>query len=235
MAALSHATFTAIQRSRPDALMYPTANFGSADIRARWDHHRILAEAGLLRLALVDPGSVNLGGAASDGTPSGGFVYSNSFDDIRYKLDSCRELGLAPSIACFEPGFLRTVLAHHDAGTLPQGSLVKFYFSGGRPLFGLPPETWALDTYLRLLGGSGLPWAVAVLGGDVIATGIARDALEAGGHLRVGLEDYAGPDTPTNLALVEQAAALCAEVGRPLATSAEAAQILALPESRAEG
>ncbi len=229
MAALSDATFTMIQAVQPDALMYPTANFGALDIATRWDHHRILNDAGLLRLALVDPGSVNLGGAAADGTPIGNFVYIHSFDDIRYKMDACRDLGLAPSIACFEPGFLRVILAYNEAGTLPAGSMVKLYFSGGRPLFGLPPTPWALDTYLRMLDGSGLPWAVAVLGGDVIGTGIARHALTEGGHLRVGLEDYRGSDVPTNVELVGRATALCAEVGRPLATPADAARILGLP------
>ena len=228
MAALSHATMTQIQAARPDALMYPTANFGSADIAHRWDHNRILHAAGLLRMALVDPGSVNLGGTADDGTPTGSFVYSNSFDDIRYKLDACRDLGLAPNIACFEPGFLRTVLAFNDARALPPGAFVKLYFSGGRPLFGLPPTTWAVDTFLHMLADSGLVWAVAVLGGDVIETGVARHALEAGGHLRVGLEDYAGADSPTNVELIARAAALCAEVGRPFATTAQTAEILGI-------
>jgi len=229
MAALSHATFSQIQAARPEALMYPTANFAGATVADRWDHHRILNDAGLLRLALVDPGSVNLGGTAADGTPTGSFVYIHTFDDIRYKLDACRDLGLAPSIAIYEPGFLRTILAYHHAGLLPAGAMVKFYFSSGTPLFGFPPTSWALDAYLMMLTGTHLPWAVAVLGGDVIASGVARDALDAGGHLRVGLEDYCGNDTPSNVELVRRAVALCAEARRPLASSAQAEQILGLP------
>jgi hypothetical protein len=52
----------------------------------------------------------------------------------------------------------------------------------------LPPTRAALDAYLEMLDGASLPWAVAVIGGDVIASGLARLALERGGHLRVGLE-----------------------------------------------
>ena len=64
---------------RPDALWYPTINIGPS---ADWyDHITPLAESGLLRMSLSDPGSVNLGGRR-DGLPSGGFVYANSFDDI---------------------------------------------------------------------------------------------------------------------------------------------------------
>ena len=41
--------------------------------------------------------------------------------------------------------------------------------------------------------------AVAVLGGDLLETDMVRVALKRGGHLRVGLEDYARPGQPTNL------------------------------------
>ena len=43
-------------------------------------------------------------------------------------------------------------------------------------------------------------------------------ALERGGHLRVGLEDYAGPRTPRNVELVEEAAKLIASTGRSLSS-----------------
>ena len=80
-----------------------------------------------------------------------------------------------------------------------------------------------------MLDGSGLPWSVAVVGGDLVASGLARLALERGGHLRVGLEDHAGARTPTNEELVREAATLVREVGRPVASCAEAAQILGVP------
>jgi uncharacterized protein (DUF849 family) len=61
-------------------------------------------------------------------------------------------------------------------------------------------------------------------------TPIARLALELGGHLHVGLEEHFDPDRkPTNLELVEEAVKLCAEVGRPVATTAQTEQILGLP------
>jgi 3-keto-5-aminohexanoate cleavage enzyme len=46
--------------------------------------------------------------------------------------------------------------------------------------------------------------------------------------LRVGLEDYASDRLPTNVELVREAAALCAEVGRPVATPSEAGDLLGL-------
>jgi uncharacterized protein (DUF849 family) len=222
----------------PDVIVYPTVGFGGS-IEARFEHIDRLADSGLMRMGLLDPGSVNLGGLADDGLPGGlDFVYTNTFGDIRYVAALCERQRLGPSIAIFEPGFLRTTLAYHHAGRLPKGAFVKLYFGGdhdylggqrGGATFGLPPTRPALEAYLDLLEGSGLPWAVAVIGGDVTACGLAKLALARGGHVRVGLEDYAGPRTPTNEELVREVTALAAEVGRPVATCAEAARMLGLP------
>ena len=73
---------------------------------------------------------------------------------------------------------------------------------------------------------------VAVPGGDVFASVMAKWAIERGGHVRVGLEDHAADRKPTNLELVEQAVALCEKVGRPVASCDEAARVMDLPSSR---
>jgi uncharacterized protein (DUF849 family) len=230
-----------ILRERPDAIVYPTVGFGGS-IEERFAHVPILAESGLMRMSLLDPGSVNLGGVGEDGLPGGSFdfVYVNSFGDIRHEAHLCDHYRLGPSIAIFEPGFLRTVLAYARAGRLPAGAFVKLYFggasdyltgSGAGVSFGLPPTPIALDAYLSMLEGCAIPWAVAVIGGDVVRTALARLALERGGHVRVGLEDHAGSRTPKNEELVREIVALAREVGRPVATCAEAAQILQLPRS----
>jgi len=135
------------------------------------------------------------------------------------------------SISIFEPGFLRVVLAYHAAGRLPPGAFVKLYFGANRRLsFGLPPTRPALEAYLSMLEGTGLPWLVSAIGGDVVGCGLARLALERGGHLQVGLEPYAGDGTPSNQDLVRQAAELARGVGRPIATSLEARRVIGLPE-----
>ena len=112
---------------------------------------------------------------------------------------------------------------------------MKFYFAGGGylgggdPLWGSPPIIEALDLFLAMLGDTPVEWAVAVLGGSLLDTPIARAALERGGHLRVGIEDW--DDGPPNVEQVAAAVALCAEVGRPIATIAETEELLRLPTS----
>jgi uncharacterized protein (DUF849 family) len=195
-----------------------------------------LARRGLGGLTLVDPGSVNVGMTSAADVPAGAAEgpYQNSYADIEYMFRRTAELGAAPSISIFEPGFLRTTLALHRAGRVPAGAIVKLYF-GGRLEFGLPPTAAGLDAYLELLEPSGLPWSVAVLGGDVVACGLAERAIRRGGHVRVGLEDYAGPDTPSNLELLDGALGLVERLGRTPAGPAEARAILGVPPAHAPG
>jgi uncharacterized protein (DUF849 family) len=227
-----------VVRERPDAILYATVAVGGS-IAERFAHVPALADSGLMRMGVFDPGSVNLGAAGDDGLPGPlEFVYVNSYADIGYVADLLARHRLGPSVSIFEPGFLRTALGYHRAGRLPRGAFIKLYFGGEHGYlggsasgvtFGLPPTRAALEAYLELLGDCELPWAAAVVGGDVAASELTALVLERGGHLRVGLEDYAGPRTPTNAELIDEVVQLARRAGRPIATCAEAARLLGLP------
>lgn len=219
----------AILRERPGAIAYPTMAGGGpgTDIEKRYGHIPRLAEAGVLGMGLIDPGSVNIAPPDAEGLPAAvDNVYINTAKDARYMFDQCQAMGVPASISIFEPGFLRTALAYHARGRITPGSLIKLYFSGGTASWGLPPTAASLDAYLAMLDGTGLAWSVALLGGDVVASGLARLALERGGHVRVGLEDYAGSRTPSNVELVDELVELAASVGRRPATVDEAIGVL---------
>ena len=231
------AAWRPILAERPDTLWYPTLGAG-ADMKESISHIELIAEAIDLKVGLCDPGSTNIGAPDAEGLPVGQ-VYANSYDDVRTCFEQAERLRIGPSLAIYEPGWMRTTLAFHRAGRLPAGAMVKFYFGGDYGLFatqpgvsfGLSPTVNALLAYLDLLEGTGLPWSVSVWGGDLFETPIARRALELGGHLHVGLEEHFHPEhKPTNEEIVKQAVALVAEVGRPVATVAETARILDLPQ-----
>lgn len=220
----------------PDALWYPTLTT-APDIEARLAHIELLQQAVPLRICAFDPGSTNLGAPGPDGLPVG-VVYAVSYEDVRKAFDFCHRLGMGPALGIYEPNALRTTLQYHAAGKLPDGTMVKFYFGGDYGLmatepgcsFGLPPTEHGLLAYLDMLGDSELPWSVSVWGGDLMETPIARLALERGGHLHVGVEEFYSPlRSPSNEELVREAVELCAEVGRPVATLAQAAEIIGLP------
>lgn len=219
----------------PGVLLYPTMAGGGPgrSIEERNRHQVELVEAGLQRLLLIDPGTMNMGGVGAEGPEPGEIVYQTTFGDVRHLMAFARERRLAVTMSVYEPGFLQLALAYERSGMQPPSGLVRFYFCGGGPfgpidnfIFGLPPTARALDAYLEMLEGSRLPWMVAVLGGDVVSTGMAELAIRRGGHVRVGLEDYFGPAQPTNRELVDEVVELASRLGRPLATPEQAAEIL---------
>jgi 3-keto-5-aminohexanoate cleavage enzyme len=221
---------------RPDAILYPTQGSGGTMVE-KMAHLAPLVEDTGLRLGVVDPGCVNLSWADAEGLPAvESRPYVNSIADIHEAFRECTRLGIGASIAIYDPTWLQHTLAFHRAGRLPQGSMIKLYFGGPHGYFargvgvsfGLPPTLTALAAYLEMLGDYPGPWSVSALGGDITRTPVARRALELGGHVKVGLEDHAGDRTPTNEELVAEAVALAIEVGRPVASCAEAAEILGL-------
>lgn len=228
-----------VMRARPDAILCPTACIADTK-EQRWLHTELMAESGLVRMGVLDPGSVNMANSGENGLP-GSFrsVYAVPFDEIEYLLSLLGRCRLGPSIAIYEPSYLRATLAYHRAGRMPAGAMAKLYFAGdhnfidfvegGYNFFGLPATPKGFEAYLEMIGDSGLAWSVAVPGGDVTATGLTRLALERGGHVRVGLEDYAGPRQPRNCELVAEVVRMAHEIGRPVADPETAAKILGLP------
>jgi 3-keto-5-aminohexanoate cleavage enzyme len=214
----------------PDVLLYPTmagGDGGRTPIEDRYAHLVALHAGGTLPMALADPGTVNLTVVGDDATvwPSP-LVYENTAADTAWMFRWCKEAGVPVSVTIFEPGFLRLALAHHAAGTLPERAVLGLCFGGERVPIGLPPTEQSLDVYLAMLDGTALPWTVRVIGGDVVGCGLAHAAIERGGHVRVGLEDWSGAGHPSNGHLVEQVAGLGRALGRPPATAAGVREVL---------
>jgi 3-keto-5-aminohexanoate cleavage enzyme len=202
---------------RPDALLHPTVRGMSPDapIEERYSHLDALHDGGVLPMASADPGIVAIGS----------FIYGNSAADAAYMFDWCRQRDVPVHVSVFEPGFLRAVLGHLEAGTLPPRVKIQLYFGAGAP-FGLPPTAISLAAYLAMLEGTGLPWMVGVMGGDVVASGLAEVAIGAGGHLRVGLEDHRGPVAARNEDLVTTAVDLVRSLGAEVASCEQALDLL---------
>lgn len=233
------AIFRGILDARPDAHLYPTGLSGDR-LSARIGHFPALAGMGLITMGYFDPGTVNIAADADDaGLPSGGMAYVNTFDECKEAFALFAKLRIGPSLAIYEPGFLRIVLAYWRAGQLPPGSIVKFYFGGNYSPFtglpavthGLPPTPPSLDALLGMYGDCAIPWAVGTFGGDIGNSSVIQYALERGGHVRLGLEDYCGKRQPTNVTLIEEIAVIARRAGRRLATPDETAALLKLPRA----
>ena len=217
---------------RPDAILTPTMPLAvdGVSVEKRYSHITAMSEEGLITQGLCDPGSINYAGLDGEGLfTDSTVVYINDMHDSRYYVEACRRLNVGLSISIFEAGFIKFIMAYHRAGKLPPGAMMKFYFGSEATSFGLLPTATALDAYLEMIEGSGLPWLVSSFGDDCVGCGIAEESIKRGGHVQVGLEPYDGPRTPTNVELVEEVVALAKHYDRPLATPAEAAKILNFP------
>ena len=222
-----------VLEARPGAFLYPTMTGGGphTTVERRYGHIPALARAGVLRMGIVDPGSLNLGVYEPDGAPSANeTVYLNSNADIRHMVDTCTDLAVPISFSIFDGSFMRTAVAYVRSGRVRHGGQIKIFFGSSYAPFGIPATEAGFAAYLDMMGDCPLPFSVALPGGDVLENPVGRLALERGGHLRIGLEDYAGPGQPTNVELLERAAQLCAEVGRRVATPAEAAALMGVRE-----
>lgn len=221
-----------VLEKHPDVFLYPTMTGGGphTTIEQRYGHLPAIARAGCLTMGIVDPGSVNIGTFDADGQPSThDTIYQNSNADVRHMIETCDALAVPINFSIFDGSFMRTAAAYIRAGRARHGGIVKIFFGSPFTSFGIPATEMALDAYLEMLEGCPLPWSIAIPGGDLLASDVAGLALERGGHLRVGLEDYAGPGQPTNVEILERAAKLCREVGRPLARGTQAADLMKVP------
>ncbi len=167
-------------------------------------------------MATLTCGSVNFGDE----------IFENSFPIMRAIARAMNEYGVRPELEIFDKGHLANArrLAAEGVLTLPQH--VDF-------VLGVPGALEAsvenLCDLLRDLP-EGCTWSVAGIGRAQLPMAMA--AIAMGGHVRVGLEDniyYSKGRLATNGELVARIVRIAAEAGRPVATPAQAREILSLP------
>ena len=167
-------------------------------------------------LASFDAGSIN--------TPAGVFLNPPEFLDAL--AAKALELGVKPELECFDAGHVATSLRYLEAGKLR--APLHFQFVLGAP-YGMPATAASL-VYLTGMIPADATWSVIGIGRA--QTPMAALAIVMGGHARVGLEDNIsyrkGELATSNAQLVERAVRLAGELGREVATPAEARKILGL-------
>lgn len=215
-------------RAKADVICYGTLPFaGDVDAKdalspqTRYAAVEKLASAGLIEWSVVDPGSTNISTRKDVASGKQGFVYSNPESHIRHGLDLCHRHKLTPSYAIYEPGFMRLGAALRRTVRDMSPPVYRLMFSDNFT-FGFPPEEWAVEAYVRLLGieEPDAQWMVAGLGVQIDP--LLDFAVTHGGHIRVGLEDAPLGHTVSN---VEQVRAARARIERNGGTTATAAQV----------
>src|SRR5215212_97179 len=158
-------------------------------------------------------------------------VFENSFDTIIAFLEAMNELGIRPEHECFDAGHVANLDPLLDMGLLReplQVSCVMGVNGGIRPI----PRNLAFMSEQVPGGAEGRNnWGVIGISRDqwrLVAT-----AAALGGNVRVGLEDnFYLPDgemARSNGDLIARARRIVEDVGRRVATVAEARELLGTP------
>ncbi|WP_418281024.1 3-keto-5-aminohexanoate cleavage protein [Halorubrum sp. DTA98] len=133
--------------------------------------------------------------------------------------------GIKPELEVFNDGHLNETLAILDE--LAEPPYLNFLFGGGTTS---PPHPRTLANRVVNLP-EGVEFNVIGLGPHQLP--MTTQSVLLGGHVRVGLEDnryYTRGELATNEQLVARAARITEELGRPVATTEQAREILGLHE-----
>ena len=168
-------------------------------------------------MATLDCGTCNFGDE----------IFDNTMPTMRAFGKRMIERGIKPEYECFEMGHLDTILTMARKGEVP-GAPMQFNFVLGVP--GCTPAT--VDNLCWLVKNipAGSTWTSTGIGRHAFT--LAAPTIVMGGNVRVGFEDNLylerGVLAKSNGELVEKVVRIAKELGRPIATSDEAREILSL-------
>jgi 3-keto-5-aminohexanoate cleavage enzyme len=169
-------------------------------------------------IASLNCGSMNFG-------PEG-VLFLNSPELIDQLAAEMDRRGIVREYECFDFGMAITAARMVESAPGPPGVMHLVLGVVG----GAPPTVESVTMFARMVP-DGVPWVVTAIGRHNFP--IMAAAVALGGHIRTGLEDvvYMAPHeyAPSNASLVERAVTLCESIGRPIATPAQAREILGVP------
>ena len=203
----------AIYKVCPDVILIPSTG-GAVGMTAE---ERLQPTELFPEMATLDCGTCNFGDD----------VFENTMPMMRDFGKRMLENNIKPEYDCFEMGHLDTVLNMAKKGQVP-GAPMQFNFVLGVP--GCTPATVSNLCWLVNAIPAGSTWTATGIGRHAFT--LAAPAIAMGGNVRVGFEDNLylerGVLAKSNGELVAKVVRIAKELGRPIATSAEAREILGL-------
>src|SRR6202162_891107 len=160
-------------------------------------------------------------------------VFANPFSDIQLFLETMKSAQVRPEMECFDAGHIGNARPLIDMGVL--GAPYQFSLIMG-VLGGIPGTTRHLVDQVDSLP-QGSHWQGIGIG--LNQWPLVASAITLGGNVRVGLEDNfyleQGKMATSNGDVLEKATRLCRDLGREVATIAEARAQLELSPSPRRG
>jgi 3-keto-5-aminohexanoate cleavage enzyme len=153
-------------------------------------------------------------------------VFENSFDTMQFIVKTMNEAGTVPEMECFDTGHIHNAVPMREMGLIPDNATYSLVMG---VLGGIPATTENLIHQIRQVP-DGAHWQV--IGISRKQWQLAAVACTMGGHFRVGLEDNfylpSGEMAKSNGECVEAGVKLARELGREVATIAEAREMLGM-------
>ncbi|WP_108262739.1 BKACE family enzyme [Mangrovicoccus ximenensis] len=156
-------------------------------------------------------------------------VYENPPDLVDWLASEMKTYEIQPEIEAFDLSHILQAIKMQETGKL-YGKLYVQFVMGVKNA--MPADKEIFDIYVETMKrrAPGANWCAAGIGATQLM--VNEWAIAAGGHTRAGLEDNVRLDkdtlAPSNAALIKRAADLCAKYERPVATLAQAREILGL-------
>ncbi len=156
-------------------------------------------------------------------------VYENPPDLVDWLAAEMIKHGIKPEVEAFDLSHIHQAAAMNRDGRVPGRLYIQFVMGVKNAM---PVDRDVFDYYVKTVKRltPDAEWCAAGIGRHQIT--LNEWCITAGGHARTGLEDNVRLDketlAPSNAALVERCAALCEQHGRPVATPAQARQMLEL-------
>lgn len=156
-------------------------------------------------------------------------VYENAPDLVAWLSAEMQTYEITPEIEAFDLSHLIQAIRMHDEGKL-YGRLYVQFVMGVKNAMPCDKEVFDFYVHMMKTRAPKAAWCAAGIGANQAV--VNEWAIAAGGHTRAGLEDNVRLDrntlAPSNAALIARAADLCAKYERPVATPAQAREILGL-------
>lgn len=156
-------------------------------------------------------------------------VYENPPDLVAWLAAEMQKYQITPEVEAFDLSHILQAIRLHKAGGL-YGQLYVQFVMGVKNA--MPADREVFDFYVKIMShrAPNAEWCAAGIGPDQLV--VNEWAIAAGGHTRAGLEDNIRLDrdtlAPSNAALIARCVALCEKHERPVASVAEARDILGL-------
>ena len=156
-------------------------------------------------------------------------VYENPPDLVAWLASEMQKYEVVPEIEAFDLSHILQALRLHDEGKLFGKLYVQFVMGVKNAM---PADRAVFDFYVAqmLARAPQAEWCAAGIGPNQLV--VNEWAIATGGHTRAGLEDNVRLDrstlAPSNAALIARAAELCTRYERPVASPAQAREILGL-------